>query len=171
MTKVINLFAGPGAGKSTNAAGIFYEMKSRGINCELVTEYAKDCVWEDRYGVLQDQIYVFGKQHHRLWKLQGKVDYVITDSPLYLSYMYANSEDKGIIEAVVRQYASKMDNINIFVERTKKYNPIGRMQTEEQAKTLDDEIKGIVHKFSRFDFTINSTTPINLTVDKILEVK
>ena len=46
MTKVINLFGGPGAGKSTTAAGLFYEMKVRDIKCELVTEYAKDMTYE-----------------------------------------------------------------------------------------------------------------------------
>jgi len=29
--KVINLFAGPGAGKSTTAAGLFYYMKKLGM--------------------------------------------------------------------------------------------------------------------------------------------
>ena len=30
-TKIINLFAGPGAGKSTVASGLFHEMKKRYI--------------------------------------------------------------------------------------------------------------------------------------------
>jgi len=40
-TKVINLFAGPGAGKSTTAAGLFAEMKRANVDVELVTEYVK----------------------------------------------------------------------------------------------------------------------------------
>lgn len=43
---VINLFGGPSAGKSTLAAGVFYNLKCMGINCELITEYPKDKVWE-----------------------------------------------------------------------------------------------------------------------------
>lgn len=39
---VINLFGQPGAGKSTGAAYIFSQLKLRGINAELVTEFAKD---------------------------------------------------------------------------------------------------------------------------------
>lgn len=39
---VVNLFAGPGSGKSTTAAGIFYILKSEyNINCEYVSEYAR----------------------------------------------------------------------------------------------------------------------------------
>lgn len=46
--KVINLFGGPGIGKSTLAAGLFEHMKIAGFNVELVNEYAKDMVWEQR---------------------------------------------------------------------------------------------------------------------------
>ncbi len=46
--KVINLWAGPGAGKSTTAAGLFNLMKIRGYNVELVTEFAKEMVYEGR---------------------------------------------------------------------------------------------------------------------------
>ena len=43
---VVNLFGAPGAGKSTGAAYIFSQLKMAGINAELVTEFAKDKVWE-----------------------------------------------------------------------------------------------------------------------------
>ena len=60
-TKIINLFGGPGCGKSTTASGIFYELKKRGYECELSPEFAKDKVWEDSLRTLDDQIYIFGK--------------------------------------------------------------------------------------------------------------
>ncbi len=59
---IVNLFGGPGAGKSTMAAGLFSELKWRGINCELATEYAKEKVWEESYAIFENQIYIFGKQ-------------------------------------------------------------------------------------------------------------
>ena len=43
---LVNLFGAPGAGKSTGAAYIFSQLKMNGINAELVTEFAKDKVWE-----------------------------------------------------------------------------------------------------------------------------
>ena len=46
--KVINLFGGPGCGKSTTAADLFARMKLRGLSVELVTEYAKDVVWDEK---------------------------------------------------------------------------------------------------------------------------
>ena len=52
----INLTAQPGAGKSTLAAATFAKLKMLGINCELVTEFAKDKVWENNKMALSNQI-------------------------------------------------------------------------------------------------------------------
>ena len=38
----------------------------------------------------------------------------------------------------------KYHNINIFLKRTKKYNPKGRMQTEDEAKAIDESVRGIL---------------------------
>lgn len=38
---VINLFGGPGAGKSTTRAGLFHLMKLHGMNCEEFLEWVK----------------------------------------------------------------------------------------------------------------------------------
>lgn len=43
---VVNPFGIPGAGKSAGAAYVFSKLKMKGVNAELVTEYAKDMVWE-----------------------------------------------------------------------------------------------------------------------------
>lgn len=54
-TLVINLFGGPGAGKSTFCASVFADLKWRDINCEMALEYAKDRVWEGSFNVLENQ--------------------------------------------------------------------------------------------------------------------
>ena len=41
-TLVINLFGGPGCGKSTTMARLFADLKARGYNVEMVSEFAKD---------------------------------------------------------------------------------------------------------------------------------
>ena len=92
---IVNLYGAPGAGKSTGAAYVFSQLKMRGINAELVTEFAKDKVWEESKAVFQNQAYIFGKQYFRISRVQDKVDVVITDSPILLSPFYANDPVLG----------------------------------------------------------------------------
>lgn len=51
---VVNLFGQPGAGKSTLAAYTFAKLKMMNVNCELVTEFAKDKTWEKNFTVLSN---------------------------------------------------------------------------------------------------------------------
>lgn len=46
-TIAVNLFGGPGSGKSTQALGVTYKLKVNGINCEYASEHAKDLVWRE----------------------------------------------------------------------------------------------------------------------------
>ena len=53
MSKIINLYGGPGVGKSTTAAGLFYKMKIAGYSCELAYEWIKLKVYENkRFGII-----------------------------------------------------------------------------------------------------------------------
>lgn len=136
----INLWAGPGTGKSTMAAGIFSALKWNKIDCELISEYAKEIVWEESFNKLNNQIYLFGKQYSRHYNLEGKVEVVITDSPIPMGCVYDSGNTKYLKELVISEF-NKFDNLNFFLKRTKYYNPNGRLQTYEEAVEKDVEIK------------------------------
>lgn len=145
---VINLFGGPSVGKSTTAAGVFSILKLHGVECELVTEFAKDLTWEERYNTLKNQQYIFGKQHHRLWRIKDKVDIIVTDSPLMLSSVYGevhNATTDSFTTNVI-DVVNTFNNYNILLTRTKKYNQNGRSQSEGAAKKID---KLIIDKLSK----------------------
>lgn len=144
-TLVVNLLGGPGVGKSTTSAWIFALLKQKGIDCELVSEFAKDLVWENRKETLNDQIYLFGKQQHRIARLKGKVDVIITDSPLILNIIYG--EENPELHALVISEFKKYNNLNFFLIRKKKYNPNGRNQTEDEAKLIDDDVRKVFEKY------------------------
>lgn len=139
-TTIINLFAGPGTGKSTVAAGVFHFMKLAGMNVELVTEFAKDLTWAERSACLQCQPYVFGKQYYKLFRLINKVDYIITDSPILLSIVYNKSSPPSFNRAVIDIF-NGMNNWNFYLKRgTRPYNEKGRSQTLKEAEKIDEEI-------------------------------
>ena len=148
----INFFGGPGSGKSTMAARVFSELKERKYNAELVTEYAKDLTWEGSMGVLDNQLLVFAKQYHRLWRLKDKVDIVVTDSPIVFSLVYGNTSNT--FKQLVKEEFGKFNNINIYLQRVKEYNPKGRSQTEEEARLIDGVIRYQMRDVLHFDLEV-----------------
>jgi hypothetical protein len=156
QTLVVNFFAGPGAGKSTTAAGVFCDLQTRGVNCEIAAEFAKDLVWEERFTTFKDQIYLFGKQYHRIFRLLGQVDVVLTDSPILLSPIY-DAEKRASLEQLVIEEHRKMWTYNVFLTRKKPFNAKGRNQNLEESKQLDCLIADLLYKhgvpFETFDGT------------------
>lgn len=146
-TLIVNLLGGPGCGKSTGAAYIFSQLKMRGIDVELVTEFAKDKTWEHNQSALSNQFYIFGKQAFRLDRVYGQVDVIITDSPLILSNVYARSIPgvKYFKKACLELFNS-YNNLNFFLTRVKAYNPNGRSQTQDEAAQLGNQIKELLIK-------------------------
>ena len=148
-TIVISLFGGPGSGKSTLAAVTFAKLKMMGVNCELVTEFAKDKVWEKNNEALSNQIYIFAKQYYRISRCADKVDVIVTDSPLFLSPFYNKDvEIDEPLKQLVYIISNRYDNLNYFVKRVKKYNPVGRLQTEAESNEYSIRIKEMMKSFN-----------------------
>ncbi len=144
---IVNLYGAPGAGKSTGAAYIFSQLKMRGINAELVTEFAKDKVWEESKAVFQNQAYIFGKQYFRISRLMGKVDVVVTDSPIILSPFYANDPVLGEeFDTLCTKVFNSYNSMNVFINRVKPYNPAGRFQTESESDQLATDLNDFLNK-------------------------
>lgn len=148
---VINLMGGPGAGKSTMASMLFAKLKMQGVLCEYVTEYAKDMVWENRYNILNDQLYILAKQFRRLNRINGEVDVIITDSPL-LASLYYNSAiqnptdrlNEETLKNLILELNAKFNNIYFFVERRHKYEQQGRYQTEIESIQVAKKIRSML---------------------------
>lgn len=143
MTKIINIFAGPGAGKSTTAAKLFSLYKCAGYSAELVTEYAKDMTWEQREPILQDQLYILAKQNRRVSRLIGKVDYVITDSPIIMGLAYVPDNYYKNFAPFVKEVWDSYDNHSFFIGRSDlvEYQEYGRNHNYAQAVEIDGKIK------------------------------
>lgn len=148
-TLIVNLFGAPGAGKSTAAAYIFSKLKMLNIDAELVTEFAKDQVWEENPAPFMNQAYMFGKQSYRISRVAGKVDVIVTDSPLPLSIHY--NKDPRLTEnfnlSVIDVFNS-YNNVCYFLNRVKPYNPNGRNQTEEESDKMSGQIYDMLDKYN-----------------------
>jgi hypothetical protein len=178
-TKIINLYGGPGTGKSTTAAGLFSYLKQQGVNCEYVQEYAKDKAWE--FGnshkeenknppkVFLAQEYIFAKQHFRIRRCAEDVDIIVTDSPLLLGLVYMPEDfELPSLRNTIREAYSLYESIDIFLIREKAYNPKGRMQTEDEAKELDNVVRTMLNNEHIEHFVVNSDLNAVAEIAKIL---
>ena len=156
MSKIINIFGGPGIGKSSIAAGVTYKIKKNHISCDQPYEFPKLLAWDDNHSAIQDQLYVLANQHRGIVKSYGKVDYIVLDSPILLSLTYRNyykgteypsslygeSFDKMVLDTF-NQY----DNINIVLDRADGvHNNDERYQNLEESKELDIVIENTLIK-------------------------
>jgi hypothetical protein len=156
----VNLFASPGSGKSTTAAYVFYYLKTRNCNVELVREFAKDLVYEGSYHMFKNQLHVTSGQYKRMKDIDSNekedVKLVITDCSILMGAVYSTAcSYSKTSNVLLRELHDEFDNVNVFVKRVKKYNPKGRMQTSDESDALSLEIKKLVPSF---DYEINGDT-------------
>ena len=165
MTKIINLYGAPGSGKSTIASGLFYHMKRAGLNVEIAPEYVKPKLFEENTYVFKDQLYCFAKQHKKLRELNGKVDFIITDSPLLMSLIY-NSTEVPLFNELVLQYYNQYDNMNFLLKRNHVYHTEGRMQTEQESDEVGENLENYLKQYN-IDY---KTLPSNESMYNILQI-
>jgi len=138
QTKIINLYGGPGTGKSTLAARVYAELRTRGCGAELVTEYAKELVWLGRIAEMEDQLSIFAQQHRRILRVYHQVEYIVTDAPLLNSLIYQPKGYPPEFEAMVIAFVRRLPNQkNFILRRRHPYEQNGRLQGELDATVLD----------------------------------
>ena len=177
MTIVVNFIAGCGAGKSLISALTFAELKMMHLNSELVQEYAKILVWQNRFDELNNQYSVTTEQYHMIKALNEKVDYIICDSPLLIGIFYNryNLNNVSNVEKTETHILNKMNefkNIYILLQRNNEYpfTQVGRLQTEIQAKEIDTQMKELLDKFNLpYLSIISSKNSISKIIDYILQ--
>ena len=136
---VVDIYGSPSSGKSTCAAYVFSKLKMCGVKCELVTEVAKDIVWDGSLKMLSNQAYVFGNQFWRLSRLEGQVDVAVTDSPLMLSTIYnycpllSESFNKMVVE-VAKSYECLSYYLPMLDDA--QYEDTGRVHGKMQSQSI-----------------------------------
>lgn len=171
---VINIFGGPGCGKSTTAAGIFYKLKLEGYNVEYVSEFAKELTYGKDFKKLSDQLLIFGEQHHRIYKLRDQVEIIVNDSPFVMGLAYL-SEDINLPEFEFKELIVKMfktyNNLNFFIERNNKqeYSEIGRNQNLSEAMQKDKEIKELLT--NNYIQYINIKNSLNIVDELLIHIR
>lgn len=146
---IVCLYGGPGSGKSTTAAGLFYQAKLAGVNAELVREYAKELVWEYGEVIPEHQEQLAYEQANREEVLHSQVDLIITDSPLRLGLYYEDNYTPRpepvfaeVMVGVERRAAEHgYTYLHVMLTRFKSYEPKGRLHNRDEAIAIDHVIR------------------------------
>jgi len=155
----VNFISGPGAGKSVMAAMIFIKLKLLGHSTELCQEYAKSLVWTKDWETLNNQYLVTQKQFNLLKNIEGKTSFVVCDGPIIHGLYYNlwnpdNTSDIQKTQNMIVNCHKQFENINIFLKRGQfAYEQAGRMQTKEEALSIDDTLQFLLEK-NKIKFTI-----------------
>lgn len=164
---VINFLGEPSTGKSTAAAYTFAQLKKRGVNCEYVSEYAKDKVYEECDAIFAHQEYIFGKQSYKMARVADKVDVVITDSPLILSAVYNNDPVLGAnFNKTVLDVFNSYNNINILLTRRHEYHNEGRRHDELATALVRKEL---IDKLNEYNITYKTIASNMMYYDLLVD--
>lgn len=157
---IVNLYGGPGAGKSTAALQLVAELKKRGYHAEYVSEVAKDLVYAKAFDILDgseiNQRKILEEQKNRLDMAAGNVDVAVTDSPLLLNMVYLKEQNNDYFAEVLSQY-NEYNNFNILISRDTSvpFEVEGRIHNLEESIAKDQEIIGLLENnhiiFENFD--------------------
>ncbi len=161
MLARISLFGGPGVGKSTLAARIFAALKAGGAHIELVTEFAKLRVYENRPVRGWDYIHTFSQQLRAEQRFLESGASIVTDSPMLLQCFYARRHDCPVTQqlfATATQWENDYPACNILVPPQGEYQSKGRWQDAKEAERIHRGVQAMLdhegevyHTYTDFD--------------------
>ncbi len=163
----VNLYAGPGVGKSVTAARLYAELKLRGVHAELVSEYAKELVY---LGILEQKAQedILKEQLRRQGLLQGQALVVVTDSPVPMSLVYAkrlvgDPVTMSRLRSLLEEGTNGWLNLDVLLNRdlSKGFETEGRGQTAAESM--------LVHRQISHFLCQHSPRHIELTVETALD--
>ncbi len=141
---LINIFGCPKAGKTTLMAHLFVRLKLQDIYVEMATDFAKEVLFEKRFSILENQLYILAKQEKRISELYKFADVVITDCPVLHSLVY-NADNYKTLHPFILEIHRKYNSLNLFVRRTReiKYGSF-KIKSPEEICKIETEIEDML---------------------------
>ena len=174
-TVVVNLFGGPGIGKTTTANRLVGQLKMNDIDAVYISEYIKELIYKansDRVssadkevarklldGSLYSQSCVFARQKELLDIHVDQVPVIVTDSPLPLNVIYLKDNSEAYNKDVLRCFNDEYLNINIVLQRDPNalFQSEGRIHNKTESVVKDMEIVKFL-RINRINFV---SFPVN----------
>lgn len=129
---------------------------------------------------MRNQVYMLGKQYHRIKNALDVNDILVVDSPILLSYIYfkLNGLDKEINDKIFKDFTFELDrslqckNVNILLSRDiSSYQDVGRIHSRDESEIIQKSILDMLDNNNVSYFKIkNEFKQLNNVVESILNV-
>lgn len=141
----VEFIGGPCCGKSQTSALVFGLLKNKQeISVELCTEAVKDFVYDNNQAALSDQLLITATQNHKVERLQGKVQVVVSDCSMLNGVVYNkfyNKDGQSRLSDMVDDLSIRLfhdyNPMLVLLPRKPKYDTYGRTQSAGEAEELD----------------------------------
>lgn len=158
----IGIAGGPGSGKSSLARQLTTELyNKRRFNAQYVTEFARDYInralMHGKFTPsIADQFVIFNSQIEREDIVPGNADFLIADSPIFLSLIFAynncdmsNFQQRSayisLYETFIGKYLKRYDHVFVL-QRQKDFLKDGtRHETAEEADEIGRQIMAFLN--------------------------
>ena len=171
---VINLFGGPGVGKTATALSLTGLLRKKGISCDYASEGVKDHVYESNLVALDCQPAIAGEQIKRLHRLDKQVKIIITDSPILINTLHPGFGVTELYKSWLVEIHNMFNNFNIVlqVDREKQsYEQKGRTESKERATEMDKENIDMLNSYNVPFETVEVNELTELEILFLLEEK
>ena len=116
-------------------------------NAEECSEWIKEKVYDGDAYPFENQIYTFAQQLRKQDAMDGKVDYIVSDSPLILSAFYGSDKySRPEFNELVLAEFKRFNNLNVFIERPLGFQEEGRVHSQDESVAIDKRIKEYMNK-------------------------
>lgn len=152
---LVEFYGGPASGKSATSLALVALLKlyldqyiGSHMRVEYVSEAAKDDVWESGKLMLGNQARLLGEQFRRMDRLRSKVDIIVSDSPLWLCEYYAPKSlyPTSPWREVIRAHYAGFRVLPFLVQRTGRFEAVGRVQDEVESASAHEVIADIARR-------------------------
>lgn len=142
----VNLYAGPGVGKTTTALGLAYHLKMLGVHCEYVPEVAKSLLYQGRLHTTPQADIVRNQSEQMSTMTVGRVQVVVTDSPVPLALAYCTPDEVSALAPKIRTFQKGLADcfgvrqLDVLLRRdlSESYQQEGRSQSAQESQAFAD---------------------------------